>query len=253
MNISNIPFSHRVDDSNEVLEKKFDTFSERIRVAIPGIIQSFDADKQTVSVKAAIKERMSFHGEPFENIEIPELLEVPILLPRAGNFILTMPIASGDECLLVFADNCYDSWWESGKISSQLDNRRHDLSDAFAIIGVWSQPKKIKDYSTDSTRLRNLDNSVYVEVEDTNINIIATETVTVNANKVDITAKTINATGDSINITGGNITASGDQVKIEGAASVNVDANSNTTIEGRNFLSHQHLNGGGTGLSGGVA
>ena len=146
MKITNVPLTARINTQSENLERKLDELSDRLRVAVPGIIESFDAENQLVSVRVAIRERVSIDGEPFEHMEVPILEKVPIFMPRAGNFILTMPIAAGDECLLVFADNCYDSWWETAAVGNQLDNRRHDLSDAFAIVGIWSKPNIIRGY-----------------------------------------------------------------------------------------------------------
>ena len=103
-----VPFTSRLDDSVENMEKKLDRLSRKIRVALPGIIQAFDAATQLVTVKIAIREHLSFKGGPFEDIDIPELAMVPIYMPRAGNFVLTMPVTVGDECLVIFADNCHD-------------------------------------------------------------------------------------------------------------------------------------------------
>ncbi len=131
-----------------------DQFSSNIRVAVPGIIKSFDATKQTVVVQVAITEKISIGGK-VENVPISLLLDVPICPPRAGGFCITLPVQVGDECLVVFADNCFDAWWQSGGVQNQIDKRRHDLSDGFAILGPTSQPRKISSYSTDSIVMRN--------------------------------------------------------------------------------------------------
>ena len=91
MALVNVPLSVRLGDENEVLEQRLEKLSNRIRVACPGIVQSFDSTKQTVTVKLAIREMVSLEGNPYENLEIPILQDVPIYMPRAGNFVLTMP------------------------------------------------------------------------------------------------------------------------------------------------------------------
>ena len=82
-----------------------------------------------------------------------------------------MPIKHGDECLVIFGDMCIDSWWELGGVQNQLENRRHDLSDGFAILGVWSQPRVLQNYSTDSCQLRNESGTSCIELKDNEINI----------------------------------------------------------------------------------
>lgn len=240
MTVHNVPFTSRLDDSAENLEKKLEQLSYRIRVAMPGIIRSFDADNQLVSVQIAIREKLSFNGGPFENIEIPILEKVPIYMPRAGNFVITMPVTIGDECLVVFGDNCYDAWWESGNVSNQIDNRRHDLSDAIAFIGPWSNPRKISNYSTDSVRVRNLLNDSYVEVKDTIINIVTTAEVHVQAPTVKVDASvTMEVTTPVFKVTApaiqliGNIANTGSQNSTV-SLSQGVGANKTT------FETHKH-------------
>lgn len=182
-----------------------------VRVAMPGIIQSFDATEQTVTVQCAIREKINMDGN-LSWQEIPLLLDVPIIFPRAGNYILTMPIQAGDECLVVFGDSCMDAWWQSGGVQNQIDCRRHDLSDGYAIVGLYSQPRRITNYSTNTAQLRNLSGSAYVELS-----------------------------GNDVNIVGGNVTISATSVTIGGS----------TTIDGRGFMGHTHTGvqtgGGSTG------
>lgn len=269
MTISNVPFTSRLDDSVENIEKKLDLLSYRIRVAVPGIVQAFDSATQLVTVKVAIRERLSFRGKPFEDLDIPELAMVPIFMPRAGNFVLTMPVAVGDECLVVFADNCYDSWWETGAVGNQMDNRRHDLSDGFAILGVWSKPKVISGYSTDSAFLRNLNNDSYVEVRDNDVNIVTpmkvtitagsevevnapivdvnADNVTVDAIEAVVTAPTVSINSTTVQVTGGTIT-------LVGSSGVSLVGGGLSSIDAKNFLNHVHSGvEPGLGNTGGVA
>lgn len=173
-------------DYNPNKEKELETRRAAIdlRVAIPGIIQSFDANTQTVVVNPAIRERLVFDGEE-EWLNIPLLVDVPIVLPRAGGYSLTMPIKPGDECLVVFSDMCIDAWWQSGGTQNQVECRRHDLSDGFAIIGTWSQPRVISGYSTNSVQLRNDSGSSYVEIAGDTINIKA-GTINLNAGRINL-------------------------------------------------------------------
>ncbi len=143
----------------------------KTRVAIPGIIQSFDAAAQTVTVQPALREKIITDGDEVWT-DIPLLVDVPVALPRAGGYALTLPIRSGDECLVVFGDMCMDGWWQSGGVQNQVECRRHDLSDGFAIVGVWSQPRVLPNYSTGSAQLRNDDGSAYVEITGSTINIV---------------------------------------------------------------------------------
>lgn len=97
--------------------------------------------EQTVRVQPAIREVVTGSDYTPVSIPLPELLDVPIVLPRAGDYVITLPVRAGDECLVIFADQCIDAWWQNGGVQNQMERRRHDLSDGFAILGTWSQPE----------------------------------------------------------------------------------------------------------------
>lgn len=188
-----------------------------LRVAVPGIIQSFDETKQTATVKIAIRENMlnpaTFVPTP---TEIPILVDVPVVMSRAGGFSLTFPVKAGDECLLIFGDNDYGAWWQSGGVQNQVDRRRHDLSDSFAIVGIWNQQNLLSNYDPDAVQLRSDDGTKLVEIRDGVINIETTDDSDI----------TINASGTG-------------KVIIESAVEVDVTAPV-IKIAGKNFLTHTH-------------
>ncbi|WP_462305050.1 Gp138 family membrane-puncturing spike protein [Acidaminococcus massiliensis] len=201
--------SRSVNEENKARSRAIKT-----RVASPGIIQSFDSTTQTVSVQLAIREKRYNDGEETWE-DVPLLVDVPVVFPRAGGYLLTLPIAPGDECLVIFGDNCMDAWWQSGGVQNQIDCRRHDLSDGYAIPGPWSQPRVISNYSTKSAQLRTENGEAYIELS-----------------------------GNAINLVGGVITIQGSSVVIGGS----------TTIDGKRFIGHTHTGvetGGGN--TGGVA
>lgn len=155
----------------------------QLRVAIPGIVESFDAEKQTVSVQPAITENIQVGEEAAKATQLPVLTDIPICFPRAGGYCLTLPIKKGDECLLIFADMCMDGWWQSGGVQDQMETRRHDLSDAFAIIGTTSQPRKVSGYSADKLQMRTDDSSVIVELDKggSSVNVRASGDISIKA------------------------------------------------------------------------
>ncbi|ULJ01140.1 translation initiation factor IF-2 [Klebsiella pneumoniae] len=135
-----------------------------MRVSMPGIIQSFDPDAVTAVVQPAIKGVEQDESGADVSVNIPLLVDVPVVFPRGGGCTLTFPVKDGDECLVIFADRCIDFWWQSGGIQEPVDERMHDLSDAFCIVGPQSQAKKISGISTTSTQLRTDDGAAFVEV-----------------------------------------------------------------------------------------
>ncbi|HBQ7217120.1 Gp138 family membrane-puncturing spike protein [Klebsiella pneumoniae] len=135
-----------------------------IRVSMPGIIQSFDPDAVTAVVQPAIKGAEKDESGAEVSVNLPLLVDVPVVFPRGGGCTLTFPVKAGDECLVIFADRCIDFWWQSGGIQEPVDERMHDLSDAFCIVGPQSQAKKIGGISTTAAQLRTDDGSAFIEV-----------------------------------------------------------------------------------------
>ncbi|MGI8773189.1 MAG: Gp138 family membrane-puncturing spike protein [Acidobacteriaceae bacterium] len=217
-------------------DRKLMALERHVRVALPGIVQSFDAAKQTVTVRLAVREVMlttqetPYLPDSLTHVEMPLLEEVPIFLPRAGGFTLTMPIAAGDECEIVFSDMDFQAWWQSGGVQNQIANRRHDLSDAIAHFGPWSQPRVLGNYSTASAQLRSDDGTVAVDVAANAVTVTA-PTVTVNASQ----NATVNAQQ--------TVTVEGRTVNVNGQSQVNVSGNGQTIIEGVNFREHVHTGG----------
>lgn len=182
-----IAISELIPEDRQLQENHDRSFSNNLRVAAPGIVREFNADEQTVTVQVAIREKRLKADGTEVWADIPQLVDVPIVFPRAGGYAVTFPINEGDECLVVFGDMCIDAWWQSGGVQNQIDCRRHDLSDAFAIFAPWSQPRVLPNYSTSSVQMRNDAGSAYVEISGNTINIVG-GTVNINGGTVNINA-----------------------------------------------------------------
>jgi len=149
-----------------------DKIFNSMRVSLPGIIREFDPLTQTATVEIAIREHVRQANLEYVWTNIPPLLDVPVVFPRGGGYVLTFPIQPGDECLVVFADMCIDAWFSNGGVQNQIEKRRHDLSDGIAIPGLWSQPRVIQNFSMSSVQLRNESGSQYIEITEDQINLV---------------------------------------------------------------------------------
>lgn len=139
-----------------------------MRVSMPGIIQSFDPDAVTAVVQPAIKGAEQDESGAELSVNLPLLVDVPVLFPRGGGCTLTFPVKAGDECLVIFADRCIDFWWQSGGVQEPVDDRMHDLSDAFCIVGPQSQAKNISGISTSAVELRSDDGETKLSLNPAN-------------------------------------------------------------------------------------
>lgn len=140
-----------------------ESLATQLRVAMPGIVQSFDPDAVTCTVLPAIRGIIPTQVGVNPS-DLPLLVDVPVIFPHGGGCTMTFPVKRGDECLLIFSDRCIDFWWQNGGVQEPVDPRQHDLSDAFAIIGPQSQAKKISGISTSAAQFRSDDGSTYFEI-----------------------------------------------------------------------------------------
>lgn len=150
-----------------------------LRVAMPGIIQSFNSSAMTVVVQLAIRDKLKIKNI-YTDTEVPLIPDVPLMLPHGGGFGVNIPVEAGDECLLICADMCINGWWIKGGVQNQEVDRRHDFSDGFAVLGPWSQATKPTTFNSSAIELTKLDRSTYVSVTDTDVNILG-EVTDINA------------------------------------------------------------------------
>ena len=122
--------------------------------AMPGIVESFDPETQTVTVRPAIKTRRSLSSgspaaTPTVMDSLPLLRDVPVFFPGTRSSAITWMIEPGDECLVIFADSAIDRWFDTGEPSEPPSDRAHDLSDAFAFVGFRSRPNALQNFPSE--------------------------------------------------------------------------------------------------------
>ena len=135
-------------DSSLVNEAMF-----RTRCAIPGVVQSYNSNANTAEIQPAIRERIVKEDGTIEYVNLPLLINVPVVFPQAVGIGITFPIKKNDEVLVVFSDLAIDNFWEKGSVQNPIEVRRHDLSDGIAIPCLLSQ--KNKSTSSDLTMKNN--------------------------------------------------------------------------------------------------
>jgi hypothetical protein len=158
----------RIEHPQEALLSALQGNQLNIWTALPGIIQEVNLDEKTCSVQPCIQAQLEDEiTGTYTDVNLPLLLDCPILFPSGGGCTLTFPVANGDECLVIFASRCIDAWWQSGGIQKQAEFRMHSLSDGFAIPGISSVPKVPPFISNTEAALRSFDGETIVAVNPT--------------------------------------------------------------------------------------
>jgi hypothetical protein len=86
-----------------------------VHTAMVGEIRSYSEAQQTVEVTLAVQLEAS--SGVFE--ELPPLGDVPVVYPGAW--------AAGDACLVVFCEESFSKWWDTGSVEQPEVLRRHGL------------------------------------------------------------------------------------------------------------------------------
>lgn len=181
------------NDIEEGQRLALDGRQSTIWTAIPCIVTSINLSKMTLAAQPAIQGTVEDESGNKTAVNLPLLVDVPIVFPSGGGFTITLPIAAGDEVLVVFASRCIDAWWQSGGVQRPMEARMHDLSDGFAIPGPKSQAHLVSGISATALQIRNNAGSSYVEISaDGKIKLVSSE--------VDITGN-LKMTGD-LTVTG---------------------------------------------------
>ena len=107
-----------------------------INTAMPGTIVSYDPALNLAQVQPSFK--VKFKGED-EAQTMPIISNVPVSMPKTSKSHLLLPLAAGDEGMLIFSQRSIDGWISSGGELDPVDHRKFALSDAVFYPGLHSQ------------------------------------------------------------------------------------------------------------------
>lgn len=194
----------RVLDPEETLRMAFESMLSRVWCAMPGVFQKFTNNYNTCEVQPAVNGRVRQLDGSFKSIQLPALVDVPIQWFGGGGATWTFPLQAGvDEGLIILSSRCIDQWWANGytKPSGQIgadgrpvntlndppEFRMHNLSDGFFIPGVRSKPRAFSTFDATTARLRNDDDTCYIEFDPVNkkVNMVAPGGITLNSVTID--------------------------------------------------------------------
>lgn len=211
-----------------VIKQGIESHVKELHTSIPGIIETFDPEKQLASIQPAVKRIFITRDGETEILapsELPILINVPVIFPRGGGFSLTFPVKKGDECLIMFCERSIDNWHKTGKVEVPGARRFHSLSDATAIVGLSSLVNKVPNYSSTDVQIKADDNSTFISLnEDKTMDIHANEDINATCNNMNVTANN-------------NIVANCKNIKVTATTEADLTAptiklNGNTTIDG---------------------
>jgi len=153
-----------------------------MNTCLPGRIESFDDATQTATVIPTIQAKVTV-GDVVTYVDMPTIVNVLIVFPFAitKGFALTLPISSGDACLLFFSQKAIDNWHMMGGIQPPEQDtpgsRHHSLTDCFAILAPVPLPNVLGAWNSNGIEIRNSNRDVRCTIENNQAVVKAEQSV----------------------------------------------------------------------------
>jgi len=87
--------------------------------------------EKTIDVQPVIQRVVDGQAE-----DLPVFPSVPPIFMSGGSSYDAHPIAAGDYCLLLVSERSFDRWYGGADNVPPIEQRMHDYSDCFALVGV---------------------------------------------------------------------------------------------------------------------
>lgn len=226
---------------------------------LPARIVEFFPEDQTATIQICAETIFS-SADSISDSKLREPLEgVPVHTVGGGGWHLTMPIKTGDTCIISFSQIGYDHWLyedkDEGGLVANLPaphlKRQFSEDDGFVTVGFNTIPRAIKRYSaTDSAWVNdNVDHEAGEDFqaitlkEDLSIVIDSSVSVTINAPSVVVNCTTaLVAAEETVDVTC-------DTASITAVTSVLIDTPETTitgTLEVQGEMNTKDINATGT-------
>ena len=142
----------RTPDLADIIRQAIEDRLADLHVMLPGRIASYDATTQKADVEPLIRRLQStVDGEIAE--DLPVIPGVPVVFPRTQTFRITMPVAVGDRCMLIFCERSTETYQlgdgrrgDDSTLIKQSDPgtfEMHGLTDPVALLGWYNDAEAL--------------------------------------------------------------------------------------------------------------
>ena len=172
----------------DVLRLAIDSRIAGIHTALPAKILDYDHETQKARVQPLIKK--AYLDGKVESLPVVD--HVPVIWPRTtgvdgATVSFTFPVRQDDLCLLLFAERALENWLTAGGEQEPGDPRKHDLTDAVALMGLSPFTLESKAENNDDVlltysgdgherRVQITPDKIYVRFDDSTLDLTHTGT-----------------------------------------------------------------------------
>ena len=186
------------------IKQAFKNMLKEVHTTIPGEIVSFDPETQTAEVQPTIRRIFVSKGadgtEEERFVDIPKLINVPVVFLRGGGWCITFPVKPGDECIVHFSERSIDQWRKESGVQNPKDWRMHSYSDAICQVGLSSEANAITSFNNDNFQVRNESGTVFIELRaDSIVRVVAPGEIILDSPLVTFTGSTVTQINQKVN------------------------------------------------------
>jgi hypothetical protein len=145
----------------EIIRAAMERRVAEVHTAIPASVVKYDSNTNLAQIKPEIKLYFVDEDEPRP---IPVISNVPVWMFRSASAHFRLPITTGDSGLLIFCERSIDRWMVEGGDTDPRDFRKHHLSDAVFVPGLFPKSRRMnKAGNSTSAEIKN--QSAYIELK----------------------------------------------------------------------------------------
>ena len=137
-----------------------------------GSIVSFDSSTQLATAQVGYQ-MTQYVANTTTGAFLPQYIDYPpvcgpLVILGGGETNLTFPVSAGDNCVILFNDRDFDTWFQaqSGQRAPVPTARIHSFSDAVILVGLRAKTNPISNY--DATRALLSDGNVSLGINPSN-------------------------------------------------------------------------------------
>jgi hypothetical protein len=165
-----VPIDQEIPSLGAVIAAAIEARLVDVHTHLPGRIESYDAATQRASVQVELRQaRYEPDGTRVADRQ-PVIPDVPVLMSGAGEFRTTYPLQRGDQVWLEISEGALTLWKPRGGDVDPVDDRRMDLSDAVAVVGLRSANNALKNCPTDRMSIGH-DTGATVEITESEVRV----------------------------------------------------------------------------------
>lgn len=158
-------------------------WTKTLHTSMPGLIVEYDSASKRATVQPALRVVMTDETERNR----PPIVNVPILHPSGGGYIVHIPLVKGDPVMLVFSERGISRFKRAYKVSAPDDTQILSMRDAVGLPGFGARQVTQVD---DGALCAQTDNGAqYISLKkDGNIKVLSTAKITLTAPDIELNA-----------------------------------------------------------------